>query len=67
MAAARALGATRYLNLEGGRSLYDADAFGRHGMELRFLPEWRGTRWSILYRLLTEPAERVAEEIRAQI
>lgn len=67
MAAARALGATRYLNLEGGRSLYDADAFRRHGMDLHFLPEWRGARWSILYRLLTEPADRVADEIRAQV
>jgi hypothetical protein len=66
MATARALGATRYINLEGGRSLYDADGFGRHGMTLAFLPEWHGARWSILYRLLTEPAERVAEEIRAQ-
>ncbi len=66
MAAARALGATRYINLEGGRSLYDADGFGHHGMTLAFLPEWHGARWSILYRLLTEPAKRVAEEIRAQ-
>ena len=66
MAAARALGATRYVNLEGGRSLYDSDGFRRHGMELSFLPEWRGSRWSILYRLLTERPDRVAEEIRSQ-
>jgi hypothetical protein len=67
MAAASALGATRYINLEGGRTLYDADGFRRHGMELAFLPEWHGARWSILYRLVTEPADKVAEEIRAQI
>lgn len=67
IAAARALGATRYINLEGGRSLYDPDGFRRDGMELGFLPEWRGSRWSILYRLLTEPADHIAEEIRAQI
>ncbi|MPY74097.1 MAG: hypothetical protein GEU87_07535 [Alphaproteobacteria bacterium] len=67
MAAARALDATRYVNLEGGRSLYSAEDFRNHGMDLHILPEWRGARWSILYRLLTEPGARLAEEIRAQI
>lgn len=67
LAAARMLGATRYINLEGGRGLYSADAFGSNGIALRFLPEWRGDRWSILYRLLTEPAERVAADIRGQL
>jgi WbqC-like protein family len=67
LAAARALGATRYVNLEGGRTLYDAAAFGDHGIELRFLPEWRGSRWSILHRILTEPAEIIAGDIRSQI
>ncbi len=67
IAAARALGATRYMNLEGGRALYDPDAFRHHAMELHFLPEWRGARWSILYRLLTEPADAIAAEIRAQV
>lgn len=67
LAAAHALGATRYVNLEGGRSLYDADDFRQHGIDLHILPEWRGARWSILHGLLTESAGRLAEEIRAQI
>jgi hypothetical protein len=67
LAAAQRLGATRYVNLEGGRSLYDAATFERHGMTLHILPEWRGAQWSILYRLLTEPAERIAAEIQAQL
>lgn len=66
IAAAHALGATRYVNLEGGRLLYDAEGFRRHGMELHLLPEWHGARWSILYRILTEPTDRIVEEIRAQ-
>ncbi len=67
LAAIRALGATRYVNLEGGRSLYDAAAFDDQGIALRFLPEWQGVRWSILQRILTEPAEAIAADIRAQI
>jgi len=67
LAAARALGATRYVNLEGGRTLYDAAAFNDQGMELRFLPDWHGSRWSILQRILTEPADAIADDIRSQI
>lgn len=67
LAAAKRLGATRYVNLESGRDLYSADVFRRHGIDLHILPEWHGARWSILYELLTEPAERIAEKIRAQL
>jgi hypothetical protein len=67
LAAAQRLGATRYVTLEGGRSLYSADAFRRHGIDLHILPAWRGAQWSILHQLLTEPAERIAAEIRAQL
>jgi hypothetical protein len=67
IAAASALGADGYVNLEGGRDLYDGAAFAKNGMTLRFLPEWQGSRWSILHRLLTEPADDVAREIRSQL
>lgn len=67
LAAARALDADRYVNLEGGRSLYDASAFAAHGIELQILPDWQGARWSILQRLLTEPAKVIARDIRRQI
>lgn len=60
----RRLGANRYVNLSGGRRLYDATAFARHGVELEILDDWRGATWSILYRLITEPASRVGAEIR---
>jgi hypothetical protein len=39
LAAAQRLGATRYVNLDGGRSLYDAETFDRHGIDLHVLPE----------------------------
>jgi hypothetical protein len=32
-----ALGATRYVNAIGGRDLYSADAFGQHGIDLKFI------------------------------
>jgi len=67
LAAARALGADCYVNLEGGRGLYDVDAFEAGGIRLRILPEWKGSHWSILHRLLTEPADAVAREIWTQI
>lgn len=66
LAIAERLGATVYLNLAGGRSLYDPAHFAARGIELRFLDDWRGSQWSILHRLLREPAAAVAAEIRAQ-
>jgi hypothetical protein len=67
LAAVRALGATRYVNLEGGRTLYDAATFAAQGIDLRFLPDWHGPRWSILQRILAEPADAIARDIRSQI
>jgi hypothetical protein len=66
LAIAETIGAERYVNLEGGGVLYDPAVFAEHGMELRILEPWDGSRWSILHRLLTEPPEDVAREIRAQ-
>ena len=62
----RQLNADRYINLAGGRLLYDPPEFARSGVELSFFEEWRGSQWSILYRLLTEPAGQVAAEIKYQ-
>jgi hypothetical protein len=67
LAAATALGADRYVNLEGGRSLYDPSAFASRGIELQVLPDWQGSRWSILQRILSEPEDAVAQDIRRQI
>lgn len=63
----RRLQANRYINLSGGRRLYDANLFERQNVELALFEPWTGANWSILYRLLTEPAGEVARQIRAQI
>lgn len=62
----RRLNADRYVNLAGGRRLYDADVFKRQGVQLNLFENWTGSQWSILYRLLTEAAPQIAAEIRAQ-
>ena len=48
----RRLGATTYLNLPGGRELYDPEAFLREGIDLRFIQ----TEWATL-ALAGEPRE----------
>ncbi len=60
----RRLRASHYVNAPGGRHLYDADAFARHGVALRFLPPWNGPSESILQRMVSEPLPQLAEEIR---
>lgn len=62
----RRLGGTRYVNPSGGRELYDHAAFNNVGLELRFLTSFEGSMESMLSRLLSEPASRVSEEVRAQ-
>lgn len=65
LAIAQAVGARRYVNPPGGRELYQHDRFAGAGVELRFLSDYEGSYASILARLLQEPAEAVADEIRA--
>jgi hypothetical protein len=50
----RRLGATTYLNLPGGRELYDREAFLREGIDLRFIQ----TEWDAL-ALAGEPREHL--------
>lgn len=57
------LGARRYLNVPGGRSLYDPAAFEDAGIELAFLPDYRGPKSSILTRILRENVDDITEEI----
>ncbi|MGE4220445.1 MAG: WbqC family protein [Alphaproteobacteria bacterium] len=66
LAIAERLGATTYLNLAGGRGLYDPEHFAARGIALRFLDDWQGSYWSILHRLATEPATDIAADIRRQ-
>lgn len=65
LAIVRALGGDRYVNPPGGRALYDSAAFAQAGVDLRFLVPHPGPSWSILHRLLEEPAAAVAAEIHA--
>ena len=62
---ARRVGANRYINAPGGRSLYDPATFDGAGIELRFLPDYPGPVTSILSRILAEPKEQIAKEVRA--
>ena len=66
LAIVKALGGTAYVNSPGGTDLYSAADFAAHGIELRFLPEWRGDFASVLQRLCTEPRERIAQDIFEQ-
>ena len=66
IAIVKALGGTGYVNSPGGTALYSAAEFASHGIELRFLPEWRGDFASVLQRLCTEPRERIAQDIFEQ-
>jgi hypothetical protein len=63
IAIARAMGATHYLNLPGGRALYDAEAFSHAGLELRFLPDYKGNYASLLERILLEDADALGKDI----
>lgn len=69
----RHLGASRYLNLPGGRELYDAEPFIREGIQLSFLEttvkpltDQNGDTWhpSFLHHLMTEPADQTQEMLR---
>lgn len=67
VAICRELGATEYLNAPGGRSLYAADDFARHGIALQFLPDYAGPESSILQRLQDESAGSLRREIDANL
>ena len=55
IAALNAAGASRYVNLPGGRVLYEPQEFARHGIELRFLPLYEGPHREMLRALMTLP------------
>jgi len=67
LAIVEALGGNRYINLEGGQALYDPEIFAGRGIELSFLPVWKGSTWSILQRLIAECPATVADEVRNQL
>jgi WbqC-like protein family len=62
---ARRLGAKRYVNAPGGLALYDRKAFDAAGIELRFLTAYAGSNWSVLWRLASEDAAALSDDIHA--
>jgi hypothetical protein len=59
IASVRAVGGTGYVNLPGGQSLYDCDAFKRAGLELQFLPPYQGPNRQMLQALMTQPPNAI--------
>lgn len=66
IAIARLMGAKQFVNASGGRRLYERESFRRCDIRLRFLDDYRGPNWSILYRLLTESPATLRREIVEQ-
>ena len=60
------LGGKSYVNVPGGRALYQAEAFQREALELTFLAPYEGDHVSILHRLHHEDHQQLAAEIRQQ-
>lgn len=58
--------AKEYINLAGGRELYDAETFNQHGIKLKFLSSYSGNYCSIFERLMTEPTDLITQDILAQ-
>jgi len=69
LALCNALDARRYVNVDGGRSLYDRQQFAARGVTLRFLAPYRGSMLSVQERLASEDADlsSQAAAIRAEI
>jgi hypothetical protein len=58
-------GATEYLNAPGGRQLYEPAAFDEEDIRLEFLPDYRGRYCHLLHALMTEPIERVRQDLHS--
>lgn len=67
LAIAKHFGATDYINSPGGRALYEESAFADQGINLHFLPDYKGAMTSILERLMLEDPKAIAAEIRANL
>lgn len=63
IAAAKAVGATHYINAPGGAALYDANAFARAGLQLSFLQPYEGSFPHILPAMLSRAPSELADDI----
>ena len=64
LAIVRHFGASCYVNVPGGRALYDSERFADEGVKLQFLADYEGSDLSILHRLLTEDRREIGDEVR---
>jgi hypothetical protein len=67
LALCRHFNADAYVNAPGGRALYDPAVFRRCGIDLQFLPDYRGPHESILQRLHDSTASALRREILANL
>lgn len=59
----KTVGATEYINLSGGKNLYQSKVFENAGINLRFLNEYIGSNANILERILNEKCKDLKQEI----
>lgn len=60
---AHRLGATHYLNLPGGRSMYKPDDFDKAGLTLEFLADYEGPHRYMLHSLCTGDRAAIKHEV----
>lgn len=63
---AKYFNAQNYINLSGGKNLYNSEKFKYHGLKLQFLNDYQGSFASILYRGLTEDPKNLMQDIIQQ-
>jgi hypothetical protein len=63
----KSLGAKKYLNSPGGRSLYKEESFNRFGIELSFLPDYNGSRLNSMEQILKLNVNELKSEIFANL
>jgi hypothetical protein len=63
IAAARAVGASHYVNSPGGTALYDKQSFANAGLVLEFLTPYNGKFTSLLPALMQRPIREVRDDV----
>lgn len=61
----KSLGGTQYINLSGGRELYDSETFEAKGVQLKFLKPYKGNGISMLERLQNENVDALIHEVNS--
>lgn len=64
---AHLLNAKEYINLAGGKELYNHEHFKRRNLKLSFLADYQGPMASILHRLIIDNPAKLSHEIISQV